>query len=93
MPAQGSLTQVFKFPKANSGVSLHGAGQMHYVPIVHHPLQCVYECAQLTLKGVEEERNQLGIEMSVADEPELNVKDDKKGFTSGVCGLAGFIRN
>lgn len=31
--------------------------------------------------------------MSVADEPELNVKDDKKGFTSGVCGLAGFIRN
>lgn len=42
---------------------------------------------------MEEERNQLGIEMSVADEPELNVKDDKKGFTSGVCGLADFIRN
>lgn len=52
MPARGSLTQVFKFPKANSGVSVHGAGQMCYVPIVHHPLRCVYkERAQLTQKN------------------------------------------
>lgn len=34
-----------------------------------------------------------GIEMFVADESELNVKDDKKGFTRGVWGLADFIRS
>lgn len=38
-------------------------------------------------------RNRLGIEMFVVGESELNVKDDKKGFTSGVWGLADFIRN
>lgn len=40
---------------------------------------------------MEEKRNRLGIELFVADESGLNVKDDKKGFTSGVWGLADFI--
>lgn len=42
---------------------------------------------------MEEKRNRLRIEMFLADESELNMKDDKKGFTSGVWGLADFIRN
>lgn len=37
--------------------------------------------------------NSLGIGLFVADESELNVKDDKKGFTSGVWGLAALIRS
>jgi len=45
------------------------------------------------VKRTDEKRNRLGIEIFVADESELNVKDDKKGFTRGVWGLAGFIRN
>ena len=42
---------------------------------------------------MEEKRKRLGIEMFVADESELNVKDDKKGFFSEVWGLDDFIRN
>lgn len=41
---------------------------------------------------MEEERNRAEFEMFIADESELNVKDDK-WFTSGVWGLADFIRN
>lgn len=42
---------------------------------------------------MEEKMDRLEIEIFVAGESELNVKDDKKGYTSGVWGLAGFIRN
>lgn len=42
---------------------------------------------------MEEKRNRLGIELFVAHESELNVKDDKEGFTSGVWGLVNFIRS
>lgn len=42
----------------------------------------------MALKG-----NRPRTEMFVADESELNVKDDKKGFTRGVWGLADFIRS
>lgn len=92
MPGSCSLTQVFEFPKANSGVSLPDAVPVHCVPLVHNPLHCICKAGTLTTaERIEGKRNRLGIELFVADESELNVKDDKKGFTSGVWGLADLL--
>lgn len=94
MPGSRSLTQVFEFPKANSGVSLPDAVPVHCEPVVHNSLHCICKvCTLTTAERMEGKRNRLGIELFVADESELNVRDDKKGFTSGVWGLADFIRS
>lgn len=94
MPGSCSLPQVFQFLRANSGVSLPDAAPVHCVPGVHHPLHCICKaCTSTAAERVGEKRNRLGIELVVADESELNVRDDKKGFTSGVWGLDEFIRS